>query len=635
MGEFMKLFLKEKGALVVTFIFFYLLIEYITFAWVDFSAFPQSFFVDFLFALGVGTLAFLFKSNKAAIIYLTIILAFVMSLFLINATMYSVYFDLFTLQQLTLLGEARNVFQFDFLSVNSIIVAIVIAIAYFIVLRILWKKMYRYYEDIPRYYKKAFIVLSFVFLFIFTAFSSGTKIMERFVKTSNVTTFKRASLEEYGILGYYFKEAQVIVLGNDISDFSENQGEVIPVEDSLPSEYFGFLENANIITIMVESLQPFAVNEVLTPNLYKMTQEGLYFPNHYSENKTNVSELIGITGNFPSTLFLPKGSTYDFPYSLPTVLSEDYRTAFFHDNNSTFYSRGNVMPMVGFEEYYFHNNLFPGVERWSWNGDYTLDSVTIEKVMEFMFSEEDPYYYFWSTLSMHGPYNSGPENKLLFEELGYFALIDQAEANGEWGNILAGGAEADRLRLRHYQAAVMDFDKALGRLLEELEDKNLVDDTIIVLYGDHNVYYHDLQLMINNTSASEFYNMNMYKSFFSIYNPLLTEAFIQDNDSNIIEKFVSPYNIVPTLYDLLGITYNQNLFLGESVFLDTNNVFYSHKLTGFFDDIIYSNDGYDILYFDQEVSEEYIQEFLADCEEQIRRLEIIDYWYDITREGRN
>lgn len=636
MVVFMKLYIKEKGALVLTFLVFYLLIEYITFMWVDFDNFPQSFMIDLLFALGVGSLALLFRSNKASIIYLTVILGFVMTLFLINATMYSVYFDLFTLQQLTLIGEATNVFNFEFLSIPSILIAVVITFLYFMVIRVLWIKMYRYYEHIPRYYKKTAIVLLSVFLVIFTVFSSGIKVFSRFNNTVNITTFKRASLEEYGILGYYLKEANIIVLGLSLNNYSNIGDDLIPVEESLPSEYFGLMEDANILTIMVESLQPFAVNEVLTPNLYRMTKEGLYFPNNYSENKTNVSEMIGIAGNYPSIQLLNNSYVYDFSHALPSILSKgyQYQTAYFHDNHGDFYSREKLMEPLGFTETYFHNDLFPGVERWTWNGDYTLDSVTVEKILNEMDFNNGPFYYYWSSLSMHGPYNYGPMNKLLFEDLGYFGAIDQASATGDWVNPLEDGAEADRLRIRHYQAAVMDFDVALGRVLQELEDANVLDNTIVVLFGDHNVYYHDLHLVLHDADASEYYNMDLYEAFLGIYNPILTETYLETHESNEIIKFVSPYNIVPTLFDLLGLVYNQNIMLGETVFSDQDEIFYSHKLTGFFNNKLYSDDGYDIVYYKEEVSEEYVNEFVAICEEQRERLEIINYWYDTTKEAR-
>lgn len=633
---FLKIYLREKGAILLTFIVFYMIIQFVTFRWVDFSIFPQSFFLDFLFALGVGSIAFLFRSNKASIIYISVVLSFVMTLFLVNATMYSVYFDLFTLQQLSLLTEATNVFQFEFISIPSILIAVVIIFIYLLVLHFLWKKMYRYYEYIPFYYKKTAIILSIIALFITSFFISGIKTFDRYNRTINITTFKRASLEQYGMLGYYLKEAKVMVFGAKLPNHSGIGGDLIPVEESIPTDFHGLLENANIITIMVESLQSFAVNEYLTPNLYKMMNEGLYFGNNYSENKTNVSEMIGMTGNYPTVQLLPQQFTYDFSHSLPSILSNlyGYRTAYYHDNIGSFYSRERLMKSVGFEKEYYHFDLFPGVPRWTWDGDYTLDSVTVEKVLENMNFKNGQFYYYWSTLSMHGPYNYGPINKQLFTDLGYFAAIDQASEVGLWVNPLAGGALADRMRIRHYQAAVMDFDVALGRLLEELEKSNVLDNTILVLFGDHNVYYHDLHLRLNNADGTQFYRTEMYEAFMAFYNPTLVSVYKEMYGTNVIEKFSSPYNIVPTLFDLLGMTYNQKMMLGESIFSDHNEVFYSNKLTGFFDNYLYSNDGYEVHYYNGTVSYDYIEAFLAVCEEQRDRLEIINYWYNETKESR-
>jgi len=632
----MKLYLKEKGILFLTFVFFYLLIEYVTFEWVDFSFLPQSFIIDLLFVIGVGSIAFLFRSNKLAIYYYTLILTWTMTLFLINATMYSVYFELFTLQQLTLMGEATSVFSFEFLSIPSIIVATIIAFLYFLSIILLWKKFYKNLEPIPNYYRKTFIVLGGVGLSLLLIFSVGFTTIKRFNSTTYITTFKRAALEEYGLLAYYWKETRTVVLSSVFGNDPNDEEVLIPNDLSKPSEYFGLLEDANVITILVESLQPFAVNETLTPNLYRMTEEGLYFPNNYSENKTNVSEIISITGNYPTFYFLPNTFDYDFSHSLPSILSKayNYNTAYFHDNVGSFYAREKLFTPIGFEELYFHDDLFPEEKIWTWNGDYTLDSVTIEKILNEMEFNEDPFYYYWATMSSHGPYNYGPENIELFEELGYFEAIDQAVLNGSWVNPLENGEEIDRLRLRHYEAAIMDFDKALGILLEEVEESGEMDNTILVLFGDHNIYYHDLHLKINDVDSSMYYDMDLYKAYLAIYNPLLTDIYVEDKGVNEISKFVSPHNIVPTLYDLLGITYNQSMMMGESVFLSSDVVFYSHKLTGFFDDTLFSDDGYEIIYSKTEVEQEYIDSFVAISRGLRERLEIINYWYDNTKKSR-
>ena len=51
---------------------------------------------------------------------------------------------------------------------------------------------------------------------------------------------------------------------------------------------------------------------------------------------------------------------------------------------------------------------------WHWGGNYTLDSVTIEPVLSYMLSDiSKPFYAFYTSLSMHGPYANPSNNALL------------------------------------------------------------------------------------------------------------------------------------------------------------------------------------------------------------------------------
>jgi len=82
------------------------------------------------------------------------------------------------------------------------------------------------------------------------------------------------------------------------------------------------------------------------------------------------------------------------------------------------------------------------------------------------------------------------------------------------------------------------------------------------------------------------------------------------------------------------LTYNQNIMMANSVFTDTREAFYSHKLTAFFDDKLYSNDGFEIMFYKEEVEDFYVEEFLETTEKLRDRLVIINYWYDRTKESR-
>lgn len=624
---------RDKFIIFIVFAFYYLLIEYMTFKWVGLSILPQSFIVDLLFIVCFGLGVFIFKSNKKSFWYITILLAYVLVIYMVNATLYSVYFELFNLGQISLIGEANSVFSLEFISPLSIILAGMIIFIYVLTAKFLLKKVINQKIVVEKYHSKIFAFLLAAGLFVTTFFISDIYGIEKYKETEDVTIFKRASFEEFGILGFYYKEIDHFLTPEPDSPPIDDELNV-PYLPSLGSEYFGLLEGANVITIMVESFEKFAVNEYLTPNLYRLVEEGLFFPNNYSENRTNYSESIGIIGHYPSLGFSPDNYIYDFSEtSLPKILGDNYsyRTAYFHDNVGSFYGRNNLLGPMGFKNVYFHDDLFPDKELWTWNGDYTLDSFTWKKIMEAEDFNEEPFYYFWSTLSMHGPYDNGPINKELFSEYGYFDLIDQYYESGDWTYPIENIEEEDLFRLRHYEAAVMDFDKALGVLFDELERNDILNDTIIVVYGDHSVYYHNLQEKIQGKDNPEYYDMDMYQSFLGIYNPLLTDEYLKTHESNIIDKFTSPQVIVPTIYDLLGIEYNQNLILAEAVFSEKMEVFYSNKLTSFFTDKVFSNDGFEIIYYKEDVSGEYEEAFYQVAEEHRNRIEMINYWYSETK----
>lgn len=623
----MKSILKNKGLIFLTFLVFYLITEITTFIWIDFDFLPKDLLIDFMIVFAISSITLLIKSNKGSIIYISVIYALVLILFVVNATMYKVYMDLFTIQQLLLISEATDVVQIEHISFWSIGIAIGYGLIYFFVIRLVYKNLPKIQLSKELYYRKALISFGISMLMIFGFFSINSVEINDFVTNDNVSAFKRASLSEYGLLGYYTKEIENLVFQDSYCSFAN------PVL-SEDNDYTGILEGKNVITILLESVQPFAINETLTPNMYQMTQEGLYFEESYSENKTNHSELIAILGNYPMTSVNFNSYTYDYSYGMPQVLSElGYKTTYLHDNVASFYSRGTLMPELGFENLYLHEELYPGEEIWTWNGDYTLDSLTMEKMLPYISDTEEPFYSFWATLSTHGPYDYGYKNKRLFDQMGYFDAIDQAEEDGLWINILGDYSEEDALRIRHYQAAVMNLDDAIGMLLTDLEEKGILDDTVIVMYGDHNVYYHEIYLK-RFEGNNEIYNMSMYENFFVMYNSDLTNAYLEnsgDTDTTI-DDFVSPYNIVPTLYDLLGIEYDTNMFIGTSIFDDEDDVFYSIKLTSFFDNNYFSDDGKTILYNKNNLDEISKSIFIENCEIIKDKIAYINRVYRCSRE---
>lgn len=613
----MKRKLFEKLIMIGLFFIFYNLIQLIMFYWLKMNLLPSQYLIDFTIILIISSVALIFNSHKSSKIYLSFLLGFLSFIVLVNETLnLELNGDIFSIYDFVLVGEATNVFLLEYIHFDAVAVILAINIAFILFLRLIDKSFFKPTLFSHAYRRKSFLIYC-GFLLLLSFGLGSTTSFKNYSDLYNVSLFKRESISQYGMMGFYFKELDIYFFNSDsvngdLEDLSQDlvlENPNLYDESDLEVPYSGLLEGKNVITIMVESGQSFAINETLTPNIYKMTEEGLFFPNHYSENSTKASELIGTMGTYPSESIKTATNAYDFSFSLANILKKKgYRTTYFHENLGTFYDRMYTLPQVGFDEVYFHDDLFPDEELFGWSGDYTLDSRTMDRMIEIMFEDNqdtNPFYWYWTTLSMHGPYNynipsdRGLNNFEKFTNLGYFDKIDQAEENGLWSNILADSENlADPGRIRFYQAAMMDFDLALGKLFDKLESEDLLEDTVILFYGDHYVYYHQLHLRINDVELGDQENVDMYKTMFAIYNPILTNAYLsnEETSSTRIDKFITPYDILPTYFHLMGIEYYKNFTLGESVLRNMDTLFYSNKMSAFFNETYLSYNDKEIFY---------------------------------------
>lgn len=595
--------LKTKIPYIIPFLLFYIVFELLTYHFVGMNGIAKYFLLDLFIVLFITSFIYLFKSNKVTIIMYSIFMFFFMILFLVNAHIYSIFGGIFSIEYLKVLGEANRVFSFSFLNFNIIMIALFIYSLYIITNYFIYSltKNYVYNEEKDYIVNGMFLLvltsLIFGILFSFNLkyaddniYLNGKKLNDK----SYVQTVTKSAFKHYGMLSLFYKEIEV--------DKKSSRNIIVSNNYLSNSNYEGLLKNKNVITIMGESLQSFAICEELTPNLYMLQNEGVNFSRNYSVNKTNVSEMIGITGgNYPFY-----DAEYNVSFSIPNLLNEDYVTTYVHDNNDIFYGRGNLTRFYGFEKTFFHDDLYeenftnniypyglPGWENndWHWSGDYTLDSVTMDLALPYLVGSKNfKFYSFYTSLSMHGPYDGGKRSNLeLFKKLGYMQKVEDAMDNNKWHNPLKGVSKYEDY-LKYYECAVMDFDKAIGKLIKELKKYDLFDDTLLVIYGDHHVYYHDIYLkMANTTDISQV--DKLYQTTLIMYNKTLNERFYNDNNSHDCTKFTSPFIVVPTILDLLGVGFNKDCYINYSVFDERYlEVFYSFQQKAFMNDYFYSED---------------------------------------------
>ena len=424
------------------------------------------------------------------------------------------------------------------------------------------------------------------------------------------------------------------------------------------SQFHGISEGNNLIMLMVESFDwyPFTlyydaetINEIY-PNITKFMQNGIVLNQYYSREKTDTSENNALLGSNPTGKYV----NYDFennqyPYSLVNMFKNKYPDAVanaFHQNTGSFYNRKVLFESYGFDYFYDIDDMadFGVTNEWnedSFKGERTKDSETMLHMVETMFPTDQQFLTYWLTFSMHGYYVER-------ENFRNFVYVDQYGVeyeNGYYGYLDAKGVfpESEEKKanyLRTYAAAVKDFDEALGIMMDYLEENNLLENTTIVMYADHNTYYNNLAKYAKG--IDETYNSELYRIPAIIYDQKLYDAYkdyagedamqvVYGTDNNedykclTVSKFTNTIDLIPTVFDIFGIKGYNDLYPGTSIFIeDVESIIYSRAYGIFVTDklICYSADS--LLYTCEGFTEEDRQDFIERAEEYLRIKEITD-----------
>lgn len=597
----MKKILLHKALNYLIFVLFFTVIEAFSF-YVMYKDLPTFFFLDIIIALFLGSLIFFIKYSTFDFIYLPLALVAFSVLQIVNTNYYLIFGDIFSVQYLSIVGKGLSVIDSDYINYGHMAVVIFINVI-FILIMVVVKLLVRSKGGKTKYsYKGAIITASLLVSCIGSYVLGLNLVIDHELKNNNksilnVTIAKPSNYLTLGSISYYIKEIQTIkgngFTNQDIEDYFSTP----KVSDS---EFTGALKGYNILNIMVETGAYYMQNKTLMPNLTELLDNGINMTNSYFKNKTNVSEIISILGSYSTEGLNTSKNDYVFPYSLPNMLDSNYQTFFLHDVDASkdIYNRRGFLKNLGFDEVYLGETLSPLGPSWDWSGNYRLDSVTAKKVSEIIVSKKDqPFFAHWTTLSMHGPYYRNP----LYDTYSslYYQRLKEAESAGLWVNPLSHLVDGNRECMEVYMMKCMDFDVGLGELIKSLKENDIYENTIINIFGDHEIYYNgatgkSLTTILSNNDGLNYYDN--YKITMAISNPTLKSLYLKKykTDSNEFSDFATPFSIVPTTLDLLGIKYNSNFYIGYSIFSPEyrkTKIAYSYELSSFYNMDFWSIDG--------------------------------------------
>lgn len=322
-------------------------------------------------------------------------------------------------------------------------------------------------------------------------------------------------------------------LNKDIKEYIDNN------PGTSKNKYTGMFENKNLIFVVAESFSEIGIDKDRTPTLYKLTNNGFIFDNFYVPYylSTIGGEFQSLTGLYPnySTLTKWKSGKNSFPYGLATTFKEKgYNTYAYHAHDGYFQNRYKYLKALGFDNFKACNmELDINCNMWPESDIEMIKATTNDYI-----NSDKPFMTYYMTVSGHLDYTK-ESNSIVSKNWDLVKNLDYSD------------------KAKSYLATQIELDRAMESLLKELENKGILEDTVIVLLADHYPY---------GLSLEEINELSSYKrdELFEInHNALIIYNSSMKNIS--ITKVGMPIDVLPTIYNLFDIKYDSRLFAGSDL----------------------------------------------------------------------
>lgn len=246
----------------------------------------------------------------------------------------------------------------------------------------------------------------------------------------------------------------------------------------------------NVVLVVLESTRfsvtsPYASDERftrLTPNLQKLADQGLVVEQAYTTVPHTSKALVGIfCGQFPrKELDIVEAQPGGLPFNcLPRVLGKaGYQTAFFQSALGSYENRHGLTGNMGFGHVRTQEQL-PGKGFASVGYFGSDDSIMVKPAVEWMVARKHgktPFFVGMLTVVSHHPYARPHEEPDI-------STPDKA--------------------YQAYELSVHSTDAFLGRLVEEMRAAGLLENTLIVVTGDHGEGFGEHGPRMHNGTAYE------------------------------------------------------------------------------------------------------------------------------------
>lgn len=585
---------------------------------------------DLGIVIAIGSFSYLFK-GKGRYRYLSIWAVLFTAICMVNSVYYTFYtsFASFSMLSLTqFIGPVGDAVVQNVLQLKDLFYLIPLFFFIFYYHRLAKKGEYQKYEKKER--KKKFfntLIVGAITLIVFCFTLSGLEI-GRFVKQWN----REYIVMRFGIYLYQgndlVKSLQPKITAmfgydnakKDMDDYFEGTSDT----QDYTNEYTNILEGKNVIVIHAESLQDVALNttfngQEVTPNLNKMIKEGMFFSNFYSQVSVGTSsdtELTFNTSLMPTQSGTAFVSYFDRTYiSTPKLLKDKgYYTFSMHANNADFWNRRAMHESLGYDNFYSKETYEVKDEDVIGLGlsDKSFFAQSVEKIKQIS-EEHEKFYGVLITLTNHTPFSD-------VDKYGEFKVtMSETIQNEDGTTTVVEHPYLEGTKLGNYFKSVHYADAALGEFFQKMDEEGLLDNTVVILYGDHDarlpradyirMLNYDMQTDdVKSSDDPTYQEFNSYHYELNRKVPLLIWTKDGTIEPQVIDDVMGMYDVMPTIGNMLGF-YNKYA-LGHDIFeIGEDNIVVFPNGNWLTNKVYYNSQDEEYMPLkDEIISEDYIQE---------------------------
>lgn len=409
------------------------------------------------------------------------------------------------------------------------------------------------------------------------------------------------------------------------------------VDDSKKeNEYTDIFKDKNVIVIHAESIQDYLLDtkindKEIVPNVKRLASEGMYFSNFYAQESVGTSsdtEFTFSTSLLPASSGTVFVSYYDryYPSIQKSFKDNGYYVFSMHANKGNYWNREAMHKNLGYDTFYYYDK------------DYKLDDMiglglsdksffrqSAKKIGKIA-SKHDKFYGTMIMLTNHTPFDGIVDSDL---DLTY-KYNKKDEVTGE--EISTVNNFLDNTTLGNYFKTAHYADEAIGEFIDELDQEGVLDDTVIMIYGDHDAkikrgeydYYYnydpetDSKRSIDDTLYKEYtkYDYELNRGV-----PFIIWTKDEDLKSKInkeIKTVTGMYDVYPTVSNMYGVKCSKYAF-GHDVFSTDDHYVIFPNSNWVTDKMYFDSQNEEAIILDENevISSDYIDKYTKIAEKEI------------------